>query len=224
MTYRRQPIIPNQIYHVFNRSIAHQPIFSDIRDYQRLLSTIDFYRFASPNLRFSFYNRLPIEERRKFIEDLRKKGQKLISIYAFCLMPNHFHILLKELKEGGIQKFTGTIQNSYAKYFNVKRKRAGSLFQEMFKANRVETDEQFLHVARYIHLNPYSSFIIKNISELEKYMWSSLPVYLDKTDLGFLDTQFLKGFYHSKEKIKSFTFDQADYQRRLDEIRHLTFE
>ena len=224
MSYRQHPIFPDQIYHVFNRSVAKQPIFLDENDYQRFLNVVDFYRFFSPGLRFSHYNRLSLEERKTFMEKLLKNGEKQVLIFAFCLMPNHFHFLLKGLKELGIQKFASNLQNSYAKYFNTKRKRNGALFQEMFKTVRIESDEQLLHVARYIHLNPFTSYLVKDINQLRDYSWSSLGDYLGKKIFSFVETDFLSGFYPSVEKFITFTFNQADYQRQLEEIKHLTLE
>lgn len=224
MSYRKQPIFPDQIYHVFNRSIALQPIFSEAKDYQRFLNVVDFYRFASPGLRFSHYNRLLSEDKKTFIEKLQKEGKKQISIFAFCLMPNHFHFLLKELENNGIRKFSSNLQNSYAKYFNTKQKRGGALFQEMFKAVRIESDEQLVHVARYIHLNPFTSFLVKNINQLRIYPWSSLNTYLGIGNFNFLETDFLMGFFPSKKEFKTFTLEQADYQRQLGLIKHLILE
>lgn len=146
----------------------------------------------------------------------------MVEIYTFCLMPNHFHFELKELEKKGIQKFTSNLQNSYAKYINVKRQRTGALFQEQFKAVRIDSDELFIHVARYVHINPHVSFLVKDMEELENYPWSSLGSYLGiNSSFGFLETNFLQKFYSSKEKLARFTFDQADYQRRLKEIEHL---
>lgn len=224
MSYRKHPIFPGQIYHIFNRSVAKQTIFLENKDDQRFLNTTDFYRFASPSLRFSFYNRLAFKEKTAFMERLQKEGKRQVIIFAFCLMPNHFHFLLKELIGGGIRKFAGNLQNSYAKYFNTKRKRVGALFQEMFKATRIESDEQLIHVARYIHLNPFSSFIVKDIKQLKNYPWSSLISYLEEGNYNFIDKDLLKTFFKTKEKLKSFTFDQADYQRNLEIIKHLTIE
>lgn len=224
MNYRKYPISPEQIYHVFNRSIAHQPIFLEEKDHQRFLETVNFYRFASTPLRFSFCNRLAKQERVIFMERLQKEGKKQVKIFSFCLMSNHFHFLMKELIEGGIRKFVSNLQNSYAKYFNTKRKRAGALFQEMFKAIRIENDEQFIHVARYIHLNPYSSVIVKNLDQLKSYPWSSLGDYLGENHFDFLEKDFLISFFKTKETFKNFTFNQADYQKHLEEIKHLALE
>lgn len=139
-------------------------------------------------------------------------------------MPNHFHFLMKELIEEGIRKFVSNLQNSYAKYFNTKRKRVGSLFQEMFKAVRIETDEQFIHVARYIHLNPYSSLVVKNLEQLKNYPWCSLGNYFNENHFNFLEKDFLISFFKTKETFKNFTFNQADYQKHLEEIKHLALE
>jgi len=224
MVRRLHPIIKNQIYHIFNRSVAKQPIFKTNNDYSRFLKVADFYRFSSPGLRYSFYNRLDAENRLEFIERLRKDGQKAVSIFAFCLIDNHFHFLLRSLEENGIQSFARKIQDSCAKYINLKNKRTGSLFQEMFKAVRIDSDEQFLHVARYIHLNPISSFIANTIEDLENYPWSSLPGYIGKNKHEFVDYEFLNSFYLNEKELRKFTFDQADYLLKLKEKEYLFLE
>lgn len=112
-------------------------------------------------------------------------------------MPNHFHFLIKELEENGTRKFISNIQNSYAKYFNTKNERSGSLFQEMFKAVRIESDEQFVHVARYIHLNPYSAFILDNINSIKVFPWSSFGDYLGTNSHSFVNCSFLSSFSNS---------------------------
>lgn len=224
MSYRKEPLVAGQIYHIFNRSVARQPIFSLEKDYRRFLEVVNFYRFSSPGCRFSFYDRLAFLQKKEFLEKLRKNGERQIEILAFCLMPNHFHFLIKQLVEDGIMKFTANLQNSYAKYFNTQRERNGALFQEKFKAAIIEIDEQFLHVFRYIHLNPFSSFIIKDLVRLKDYRWSSLRSYLGEEEPGFLNKEFLWSFFPEKKKLEDFTFDQADYQRRLAEIKHLVLE
>ncbi len=167
MTRRVTPLVSGETYHIFNRSVAKQPIFNRSRDYHRLLEIIDFYRFRKPGIRFSHFYRLPLEQRSDFLDALHKSGERIIDILAFSLMSNHFHMLAKQLHEKGISTFAGQIQNSYAKYFNTKYDRAGALFQEMFKAKWIESDEQLLHVARYIHLNPITSYGVIELTELE---------------------------------------------------------
>ena len=135
-------------------------------------------------------------------------------------MPNHFHFLLKQTAEEGIAKFMSNFQNSYTRYFNTRHNRVGPLFQGPFRAVRVETDEQLLHLSRYIHLNPYSSFVVKNIKDLEEYQWSSFKEYLGK-EKGFCQKEIVMSFFKNPQDYRKFVFDQADYQRELQKIKHL---
>ena len=223
MSYRRTPIVTGEIYHTFNRSIARQPIFINTKSYSRALELINFYSYVQPRLRFSHYNRLPLKERADFLNDLKTNRRKQIQLLAFCLMPNHVHFLMRELEKNGISKFMSNFQNSYAKYFNLKTDRTGSLFQSMFKAVRIESDEQLIHVCRYIHLNPLTSYVIKDANDLENYAWSSYPAYFRKSS-DSVDTTLISPFFPSKMEFKKFTLDQVDYQRGLDKIKHLSME
>lgn len=224
MPYRFTPIIPGQIYHVFNRSVARQNIFISRSDYERFLNLIDYYRYEKPTLRYSHYNRLPFTQKKDFLQNLKDKSVKLVEFYAYCFMPNHFHFLIIGKKLGGITTFMKNVQNSYAKYFNTKMHRSGSVFQAMFKIVRIESDEQFLHVGRYIHLNPYSSYILKDIKQLFKYNWSSLPDYIKDSNRNIINKDKMIGYFKSPKKIGIFTLDQAEYQRKLGDINHLLLE
>ena len=90
----------------------------------------------------------------------------------------------------------------------------------------VETDEQLIHLVRYIHLNPYSSGVVKSLRDLLSYPWSSLQEYLDPQVTGICDEKeiVLKLFKNNREAFKKFTLDQAEYQKRLDKIKHLIQE
>lgn len=221
MPRRKIVIANNEVYHIVNRSIAKIPIFKGKRDYQRALETIDFYRFTNSLLSFSHYKRLQRKKEEEFIENLRK-NKTLIEIFAFCLMPNHCHFLLKQNQNKGISIFMGNFLNSYARYFNTKYKRSGALFQSMFKAIRIESDEQLLHISRYIHLNPSSAYLIE-IKALEGYPWSSFPEYTSRIH-SFTKTDFILNYFKTKGAYKKFVFDQAEYQRELQKIKHLILE
>lgn len=222
--YRKSPIVTNEIYHVFNRSVARQPIFFNQNDYQRALELVNFYRFDHPPLRFSHYKRLPPDQKETFFGSLLKNNRQIIEILAFCIMPNHVHFLLKQKVENGIPTFMRNFQNSYAKYFNTKADRSGSLLQSMFKAVRIETDEQLIHVSRYVHLNPVTAYIIE-IDQLEHYAWSSFKDYiLMNRSNSFVSIDFILSFFPLRDEFKKFVYDQVGYQRELDKIKHLVFE
>lgn len=224
MPLRFHPIVTGEVYHVYNRSVGGQPIFHYQSDFKRALEVVNFYSYIKPPLRFSHFNRLKAEDKESFLSELKANCFKQIDLWSFCLMLNHFHFLVRQVEDLGITVFMRNFQDSYAKFYNIKRKRNGALFQTQFKAVRIETDEQLLHVCRYIHLNPFSSFVVKSIKELEDYQWSSLPDYLGRRNLEFVNNKFILNFFSSVEKFKSFTYDQADYQRKLKELEYFTLE
>lgn len=224
MPYRKFPLIPGEMYHVFNRSVARQPVFINRWDFERAINLIDYYRYFRPPLRFSHFNRLPIAQKDMYLSKLSEKYKSHITIFAFCLMSNHFHFLLREEQEGGISTFMRNFQNSYGKYFNTKYDRSGAVFQSMFKAIHIETEEQLIHVARYIHLNPYTAQLIRQITQLDKYRWSSFPYYCHGHENSFVNTTYMIQLFSSLQAFQQFTYDQAHYQRQLNRIKHLTFD
>lgn len=223
MPYRKPPFATNEIYHTISRGVAKKPIFTSERDYQRALRLIDFYRYNHPPLRFSHFNRLAKKEKGDFLNSLKRNNPPIVDILAFCLMPNHIHFLLKQLKERGVPIFISNFQNSYARYFNTKYKRIGPLFQPMFKAIRIETEEQLLHVSRYIHLNPPTSYLLE-IKDLKNYPWSSFTEYLGIKPFQFTNPNLILGHFKTREAYRKFVFDQANYQRELATIKHLILE
>lgn len=222
MPGRLTPLVNGEIYHVFNRGNNRQPTFISKRDFSRAIQTLKFYNFSSVGIKLSSFLRFDWERQLGILNKL-DKGGKLVQIFSYCLMPNHFHFLVKQVEEKGISKFLGNFQNSYTRYFNTSHKRDGALFLDQFKAVRIETEDQFIHVLRYIHLNPYSSFVIKTKEEIEEYPWSSFKDYLGVGD-GITETDLAMNFFDSTGKFKRFTLDQADYQRSLKAIQHLVLE
>ena len=117
MPIRQLPLVTGEIYHIINRGVAQSPIFSTQKDYQRLIETLDYYRFIDVPGKLSRYKSLPIDQRDSIKADLDKNGKKLVEIVAYCLMPNHFHLLLKQLEDGGISQFMRKSSVSYGRYF-----------------------------------------------------------------------------------------------------------
>lgn len=223
MPLRTTPLVTGEFYHIFNRGVNKQPIFLGIREYQRALDVLDYYSFETLPLRFSKFLLLSHELRNNLLESLHKDNKKLVDIVSFCFMPNHFHLLLQQLVDNGISRFMSDFQNSYTRYFNTKNNRIGPLLQGQFKTVRIEDDYQLLHVSRYIHLNPYSSFVVKNIQDLLSYKWSSFPEYVNVPRNSICNREIIFSNF-KKGSYQNFVFDQADYQRKLEQIKHLTLE
>ncbi len=224
MPGRKEPLVTGEIYHIINRGITSQIIFSN-KNYNRALETIFYYQSKTPPLRYSYFIRLPKTHRWEILGKLRQSQDYLVEIIVYCLMPNHFHFLLKQQSDNGISRFMNNFSNSYTRYFNIKNKRIGPIFQGRFKSVRIESEQQLLHVSRYIHLNPYSSGIAKTIADLKDYPYSSLPEYLGNTkeDL-FCQKDIISSYFRKPGAYEDFVFSQADHQRSLSIIKHLLLE
>lgn len=146
---RKTPLAIGSYYHIYNRGVDKRIIFTSRREYERfiaclyLLNTHDAVRPADVIENKSLAEILLIE-----------RGEPLVAIGAFCLMPNHFHLYLTPLVEGGVSKFMQRLQTAYTMYFNERHKRSGSLLQGTFRAELMTTDEQAHYLYFYIHLNP----------------------------------------------------------------------
>jgi putative transposase len=172
---------------------------------------------------FSRFINMNVELRNDYMSNLKKISRLGTEIFSYCLMPNHYHILLKQLEDDQIRSFISKIQNAFAKYINLKDKRAGPLFQSRFKARWIENEEIFLHTSRYIHLNPSTSFLVKP-DELEFYEWSSYPSYLSKDNNEMLEKNLILNISGGVEKYRDFVMNNLDYQRKLYKIKHLLLE
>lgn len=209
MPSRIFPFVNGYFFHIFNRGSEKRSIFESRRDYQRFLKTLKYYQLAGPKPKFSHFPSLLVKE--------LDESKKIVNIVAYCLMPNHFHLLLTPLKNGGITEFMSKVSNSYTKYYNTKYRRVGPLFQGEFKAVTIEDDEQLIHVSRYIHLNPISSNLIKNLAQ---YDWSSYLEYLGQVSDGFCDKEEVLGQFKDHRFYEQFVLDQVGYTEELELIKH----
>lgn len=221
MPRRYQILATNEIYHVFNRSVGHEEILTSQNTLHRIHELIDYYRFSQA-LSFSLFQLLSKERQKEYLWRMFHQPQ-LVEILAFAFMPNHYHLLLRQLKDPGIKVFTANVQNAFAKFYNLKYDRSGTLFQCPFKAKRITTDEELLHVSRYIHLNPVTSFLIK-FEDLRVYPWTSFATYMHGKNDSFVNKDKILKLISSKEKYHKFVADQEDYQKKLAEIKHLIME
>ena len=220
MPIRLTALITGEYYHVLNRGNGSIPVFRNKWDYSRFLDILIYYQHSNPPTSFSHFLEFNQENKKRIIDSL-KKQTKRVSLITYCLMSNHFHLLLKQEKEKGIYNLMRQFINSYSHYFNIKYKRRGSLFEGRFKAIRIETEPQLLHLSRYIHLNPYSSFLVKDFKKLVSYPYSSLPEYLGKAKQEVCQKEIILENFPAKNDYRSFVLNRADYQKSLQEIKTL---
>lgn len=142
---RSVKFVENEFYHVYNRGVEKRDIFLDRDDIERFLMSIQVLNSIDPI--GSLYE-LSFKEKQ-----LGDPVSKLVDVVAYCLNPNHYHLLLKQVSENGISKFMHRLGISHTLYFNEKNKRSGVLFQGKFKAIHANNNEYLLHLSAYINLN-----------------------------------------------------------------------
>ena len=230
----RETIFANhRFYHIYNRGVEKRKIFLDKEDYFRFIH--DLFEFNDVNPAPPFVNRLKRGGDIKTIGGPTsnsfsgsKKGpipapraprKLLIKIHTFCLMPNHFHLILEQLVENGIKIFIHKLSTGYAYYFNLKYDRVGPLFQGRYKAIQIEDENYLLHLSRYQHINPveliepkWKEDGIKDWEKvdkfLENYRWSSYLDYIGKKNFPSVTNRELINFYFkTPEEYKKFISD-----------------
>ena len=180
------------VYHALNRGVEKREIFLDKQDYLRFVH--DLYELNDED-RVENSTRIFKIDPGLTSTTTRKKRKTLVDILAFCLMPNHYHLMLSPRVKNGIPKFMAKINIGYAKYFNQKYEREGALFQGRYKKILITDNTHFLHLPFYIHFNPldlkYPEWRENNISSpqktlefLEYYKWSSHLEYLGAKNYG----------------------------------------
>lgn len=195
-----------EIYHVYNRGVEKRDVFLDDQDRKRFIYNLFIFNDDRPIINT---NRM-IEVRLPSIDE----REKLVEILAFCLMPNHFHIMLKQITDNGTTEFMRKLGTGYTNYFNLKYKRVGPLFQGKYKYALIKDDKYFMYLPHYIHLNPVGISVpktrennVKNLKQvenfLESYRWSSYLDYIGKTNVPeVLDKQFIDELFGGPEQYK----------------------
>src|SRR3972149_6414471 len=154
-------------YHVFNRGVEKRNIFLDEEDYTTLQSYL--FKYLQPIEKVA--EKYPDTPVRLYGKNLSEE----VELVAYCLMPNHFHLLLKQNTKDGVSKLLKRVTNAYTLYFNQKNDRIGGLMQGRFRAAGIDNESLFIHLVRYIHLNPVVSGLTQ---DLTSYRWSSYGDYL----------------------------------------------
>lgn len=220
---RKCPLVSDQIYHIFSRSIADFKIFNNDWDYQRMLMLLYYFQIKETPNKFSYFIRNKGVETLgfyQFFTSLTKYQQKLNQIIAYCLMPTHIHLVIKQIDNHGISIYLNKVLNSYSRYFNTYHKRKGPLWEQRFKNVLVENDEQLVHLTRYVHLNPVSASLVK---KPEHWQFSSYLEYL-KNENQFKLCSYEDLLDISPKRYKKFVKDHVNYQKELSKINKISID
>ncbi|HEX9722546.1 MAG TPA: transposase [Candidatus Paceibacterota bacterium] len=234
MPGKRPALVNNEIYHVVLRGVGDERIFKDEDDYYRgIFSLFEFNTTKPVEIR--------IRRRKRKIQKLKgepftDERDKLVEVLQFCFMPNHIHLLIRQIKEKGITEFIRKFGTGFASYFNKKYERKGHLFQGRFYDVHIKNDEQLRTVFVYIHTNPIALLQAhwkekglensqKVIEFLEAYKWSSYLDYLGNDNFpSVTEREFLLDVLGGSNECKRFVNDWVKYKKELRDWREVGIE
>ncbi len=233
------PFVNKEIYHIYNRGVEKRDVFLEDKDYLRMIH--DLFEFNDlnppPNLNYHIGKKsIQFQSLEVGLPKIERVPRKLlVDLFAFCLMPNHYHLLVRQRTKGGITLFMRKIGTGYTNYFNDKNKRVGPLFQGKFKAVTVTKENYFYYLPHYIHLNPLdlkfpewrqrSMSNHKNVLQyLKNYRWSSYLDYIGiKNFPSVTQRDFIINLFGGTEKyIKDITYWLKE--TNIDDLGQFTFE
>ena len=205
----------SSIYHLCNKSIANFKIFRDEIFTSRFITTLDYYNRKKIKRSLSDY----LKSKEYIVENLLYPTDSLVKFLAYCIMPDHYHLLVKINAENSLSRYLNNVENSFTRFFNLKNYRKGPLWQSRFKSVLIESNEQLLHVTRYIHLNPTSSRLV---TTPEDWNFSSYRDYINGNQ--FLNEILVEVSIKNPVIYKKFVDDQSDYQKRLKSLKKLLLD
>lgn len=190
-------------YHIYNRGVEKRIIFKDEKDYKTFLSYLELYLmppdFDEPDLQGPSLNEKIPPSR------VLKNYFGEITLLSYCLMPNHFHLMVKQNSDRGIDRFMRSLATKYVRYFNTRYKRVGPLFQGIYKAVRVLDEFQFTYLSKYIHRNPIDLMTYKDgPRSLLEYKYSSYGNYLRLFSQQWVNTAEILGLFSVLKKSYSY--------------------
>ena len=222
---RNTILAPGEFYHIYNRGTDKRKIFLLREDYERFLSLLYLSNSTDP-VRIDNIRHLKSQQGLTLLESVLKseRNQPLVDIGAYCLMPNHFHVIARERVDGGMSRFMQKLTTAYTMYFNIRHERNGALFQGTFKATHAKDDRYLSYLLSYIHLNPiklidptWKDKGIRNQQQakahLERYAYSSYPDYLGKERIhgAIINKEALPAYSDSVKDFKQSTLAWLQY-------------
>lgn len=214
---RKEPFVNHEYYHIFNRGVDKRDVFLCEADYPRFLRSLKEFNQKDPV--FSIY-RLD-QERRKLIAGIGSlRKDKLVDIIAYCLNPNHFHLILRQLIEGGISEFLKRLGTGYTGYFNHRYKRSGVLFQGKFKSVRIRTGAHLLYLSAYVNRN----YFIHGYGNDSGWMYSSFLDYTGKRSNGICNTSVILDQFKNKNEYREFIRENALHMKKKKEDEKFLLE
>lgn len=223
MGMRKNEFANDEYYHIFNRGVDKRDVFLDFKDYDRFLISMNLLNDKSDGLMIAWRDYKESKPEAKLDDFLKRSFRErdpLVEIIAYCLNPNHYHFILKQVADKGIEKFMHKIGISHTKYFNEKNKRTGSLFQGVFKSTHIDSNEYLLYLSAYVNKNNF----IHGYNENDSWPYSSLPDYLNKRDDKLVNKSIILEQFNNIEEYKNFLEIKSLYLKEKKELAKYLIE
>ena len=224
MPQRTTPLINGELYHVYNHISHHRYPFNQPALLSHARQALEYYCTGRPNVSFSTYLKVS-EQQRQLLQSNLTKHQSSIQLICYCIMPNHYHLLVKQLEGSGIANVVAKFQSSLSHHHNLTRHTNGPLFNGRYKATHIATDTQLVHVFLYIILNPYTAGLINSLAKLKTYPGLPNNIFqpYSSSNSACCPTSVIS-LFPSIDKLWQFITDQADYQRSLAKDKSLLLD
>jgi putative transposase len=217
MPTRNVALTTNETYHVYTHTIDNITAFTTAHYYDRMVGSLRFYLKKQQPCKFSWLRHPSYSAKaQEYLSFDRSENH--VDVIAYCLMPNHLHLILRQLTENGIRDFMSSVLRSYSLYYNTRNKRKGPLWERRFESIHVDDDSYLLHLTRYVHLNPVSKSLV---DRPEDWKWSSYNEYLNPPDGKDRLCYYKDLFSVAPKAYKIFVDDRKDYQRTLQTMKEL---
>ncbi len=203
-----------EYYHLYNRGVDKRTIFTDKNDYWRFFVSMNLLNDQDDGLMTDwkdFQRNHPRAELSDF-PPLKKKREKLVEFVCYCLNPNHYHLMVRQSTEKGLERFMHKLGTSYTNYFNTRNTRGGSLFQGKFKAAHIKSNAKLLYLSAYINMN----HLIHGYKDRE-WKYSSLLDYLGKRKNGLCNKKVIVGQFRNSNDYKLFLRENALHMKEKKE-------
>jgi len=213
---RKTNFANGEYYHIFNRGVDKREVFLETNDYQRFLLSMDLLNDENDGLMILWRDYKKTNPRVKLDDFLKLSFRKgsLVEIVAYCLNSNHYHFILKQVSDRGVGRFMHKIGTSYTKYFNMKQKRSGVLFQGRFKSVLIDSNEYLLYLSAYVNKNNFIHGYGKN----DSWPYSSLLDYLGKRSSNIVKKDIILGQFKDVVEYEKFLKDSASHMKEKKEL------
>lgn len=214
---RKTEFAKGEYYHIFNRGVDKRRIFQDESDFQRFWQSLILLNNEKDGLMLSWRNckrDRPATNFQTFIQQESGSDRRLlVEIVTYCLNPNHFHFILKQVKDDGIKKFMHKMGTSYANYFNERYDRTGTLFEGRFKSIHIKNNSRLLYLSAYVNCNSE----VHGIAKAADYKWCSFSEYLRKSDNALCEKKIITDQFRSQKDYLEFAREAVRDARRRKE-------